>query len=213
MVTPDLSAMRQEYGALGLSEVDAGTDPLDLFGRWFADALAAGLSEPNAMALATATPDGAPSVRVVLLKSLDADGAVFHTNYESRKGRELEVNPRAAAVMLWHDLSRQVRLEGRIEQVSAAESDAYFATRPEGGRISAAASPQSQVVADRAELERRWAEASAAPGAGSRPAHWGGLRLRVESFEFWQGRANRLHDRLRFVSAGDGTWTRERLAP
>jgi pyridoxamine 5'-phosphate oxidase len=217
MVTPDLSAMRHEYGEQGLDETEldragAGDDPFALFGRWLADAVGAGLAEPNAMALATATPDGVPSVRVVLLKSLDADGAVFHTNYDSRKGAELAANPRAAAVLLWHDLARQVRLEGPVERIAAAESDAYFTSRPPGGRISAAASPQSQVVADRAELERRWEQAAAAPDAGTRPEHWGGLRLRIESFEFWQGRPNRLHDRIRF-RAGDDGWLRDRRAP
>ncbi len=212
MVTPDLSAMRHEYGSVGLDEQDAGHDPFALFDRWLAEAVSAGITEPNAMALATASPDAVPSVRIVLLKSLDASGAVFHTNYESRKGAELAANPRAAAVLLWHDLSRQVRLEGPVAPIGAEESDAYFLSRPEGGRVSAAASPQSQVVADRAELERRWDEAAAAPDAGTRPAHWGGLRLDVESFEFWQGRPNRLHDRLRFVrEAGD--WRRDRLAP
>ncbi|MFT4298727.1 MAG: pyridoxamine 5'-phosphate oxidase [Aeromicrobium sp.] len=213
MVTPELSAMRHEYGETGLSQKQAGDDPLALFERWLADAVAAGIGEPNAMALATATPSAVPSVRIVLLKSLDAAGAVFHTNYDSRKGRELEANPQAAAVLLWHDLARQVRLEGTVARISAAESDAYFASRPEGGRISAAASPQSQVVADRAELERRWAEAAASPQAGIRPDHWGGFRLTVESFEFWQGRPNRLHDRICFRRTATGSWDRTRLAP
>lgn len=212
MVTPELPAMRREYGVTGLDESDAGHDPFDLFDRWLADAVAAGITEPNAMALATATPDGTPSVRIVLLKSLDAEGAVFHTNYDSRKGVELGANPRAAAVLLWHDLSRQVRIEGPVAPISAEESDAYFTSRPPGGRISAQASPQSQVVADRAELERRWDEAAASAEAGTRPPHWGGLRLTPESFEFWQGRPNRLHDRIRFRASGDG-WDRDRLAP
>lgn len=212
MVTPELSAMRREYGVAGLDESDAGHDPFALFERWLAEAVASGITEPNAMALATATPDGTPSVRIVLLKSLDAEGAVFHTNYDSRKGVEMTENPRAAAVLLWHDLSRQVRIEGPVAPISAAESDAYFTSRPPGGRISAQASPQSKVVADRAELERRWEEAAASPDAGTRPANWGGLRLTPESFEFWQGRPNRLHDRIRFRAA-DGGWERDRLAP
>ncbi|WP_229054913.1 pyridoxamine 5'-phosphate oxidase [Aeromicrobium sp. Leaf350] len=212
MVTPELSAMRREYGETGLDEQAAGTDPYVLFDRWLADAVSAGITEPNAMALATATTDAVPSVRIVLLKSLDAAGAVFHTSYASRKGTEIAANPRAAAVVLWHDLSRQVRLEGPVAPISAEESDAYFESRPPGGRISAAASPQSQVVADRAELERRWDAVAASPSAGTRPDTWGGLRLRVESFEFWQGRPNRLHDRIRFVAEGDA-WRRERLAP
>lgn len=212
MVTPDLSAMRREYGVTGLDETDAGHDPFALFDHWLAEAVAAGITEPNAMALATATPDGAPSVRIVLLKSLDARGAVFYTNYASRKGGELTENPRAAAVLLWHDLSRQVRMEGPVVPVSAEESDAYFASRPAGGQISAQASPQSQVVADRAELERRWDQTAASPEAGTRPESWGGFRLAPESFEFWQGRPNRLHDRIRFRAIA-GAWERDRLAP
>ena len=212
MVTPELSAMRREYGVTGLDESDAGRDPHALFDRWLAEAVAAGITEPNAMALATATSDGTPSVRIVLLKSLDPEGAVFHTNYASRKGVELTENPRAAAVLLWHDLSRQVRIEGPVAPISPEESDAYFASRPPGGRVSAQASPQSQVVADRAELERRWEVAAAAPDAGTRPDNWGGLRLAPEVFEFWQGRPNRLHDRIRFRRSGDG-WERDRLAP
>ncbi|HWV27973.1 MAG TPA: pyridoxamine 5'-phosphate oxidase [Aeromicrobium sp.] len=212
MQNRDLASMRTEYAAVGLDEATAGSDPYDLFDRWLEQAVAAGLAEPNAMALATATVDGVPSVRIVLLKGLDESGAVFHTNYDSRKGVELAQNPRAAAVLLWHDLARQVRLEGTVERVSAAESDAYFATRPEGGRISAAASPQSQVVADRAELERRWQQAAVGPDAGARPVNWGGLRLVIDSFEFWQGRPDRLHDRIRFTRVPQG-WRRDRLAP
>ena len=212
MQNRDLASMRTEYAAVGLDEATAGSDPYDLFDRWLEQVVAAGLPEPNAMALATATVDGVPSVRIVLLKGLDESGAVFHTNYDSRKGVELAQNPRAAAVLLWHDLARQVRLEGTVEPVSAAESDAYFATRPEGGRISAAASPQSQVVADRAELERRWQQAAVGPDAGARPANWGGLRLVIDSFEFWQGRPDRLHDRIRFTRVPQG-WRRDRLAP
>ncbi|MEH3034769.1 MAG: pyridoxamine 5'-phosphate oxidase [Aeromicrobium erythreum] len=148
----------------------------------------------------------------MLLKGLDRSGAVLHTNYDSRKGRELAANPRAAAVMLWHELQRQVRLEGTVQRLSAEESDAYFLSRPEGGRVSAAASPQSQVVPDRAWLERRWDEVAASDEAGRRPDGWGGLRIEIDSFEFWQGRENRLHDRIRFRHGGSG-WVRERLAP
>lgn len=212
MTARDLAAMRTEYSRGGLDESEAGDDPYELFDRWLDDAVTAGVHEPNAMALATATADGAPSVRIVLLKQLDRRGAVLHTNYESRKGHEVEHNPRAAAVLLWHELQRQVRIEGPVERVSAEESDAYFASRPPGGRISAAASPQSQVVPDRAWLQERWDEVAAGPEAGTRPGHWGGLRIVVESFEFWQGRENRLHDRVRFRLVGDA-WERDRLAP
>ena len=209
---PDLAAMRTEYSRAGLDEESAGQDPFALFDEWLAQAVAAGVHEPNAMALATATTDGAPSVRIVLLKSFDENGAVLHTNYLSRKGAELQENPRAAAVLLWHEVQRQVRIEGPVSRLSAEESDAYFLSRPPGGRVSAAASPQSQVVADRAELQRRWDEAAASSAAGRRPESWGGLRIAVESIEFWQGRENRLHDRIRFRRSG-GEWVKERLAP
>lgn len=209
---PDLAAMRTEYSRAGLDEESAGQDPFALFDEWLAQVVEAGVHEPNAMALATATADGAPSVRMVLLKSFDASGAVLHTNYFSRKGVEVEENPRAAAVLLWHEVQRQVRIEGPVSRLSSEESDAYFLSRPPGGRVSAAASPQSQVVAGRAELERRWDEAAASATAGQRPEGWGGLRIAVESIEFWQGRENRLHDRIRFRLDG-GEWVKERLAP
>ncbi|KQY60314.1 hypothetical protein ASD11_12730 [Aeromicrobium sp. Root495] len=209
---PDLAAMRTEYSRAGLDEESAGQDPFALFDEWLAQVVAAGVHEPNAMALATSTADGAPSVRIVLLKSFDASGAVLHTNYASRKGQEVEENPRAAAVLLWHEVQRQVRIEGPVSRLSPEESDAYFLSRPEGGRVSAAASPQSQVVAGREELQRRWDEAAASEAAGQRPDGWGGLRIAVESIEFWQGRENRLHDRIRF-RLDDGEWVKERLAP
>ena len=210
---PDLAAMRTEYSRGGLDEESAGQDPFALFDQWLVQAVEAGVHEPNAMALATATADGAPSVRIVLLKSFDRTGAVFHTNYTSRKGEEIAQNPRAASVMLWHEVQRQVRLEGAVSRISPEESDAYFLSRPPGGRISAAASPQSKVVADRAELQRRWDEAAASEAAGERPDDWGGLRIDVDTIEFWQGRENRLHDRIRFRRGASGTWVRERLAP
>jgi len=206
--------MRQEYELDGLDEEAAGSDPFALFVRWLDDAVAAGMHEPNAVGLATATTDGRPSLRFVLLKGFDTRGAVFYTNVDSRKGLELAANPHAALTMPWHPLQRQVRLEGIVSQVPAAESDAYFAQRPRGSQIGALASPQSRVVADRAELERLVAEAEQVAGDGDveRPASWGGYRLVPESFEFWQGRLNRLHDRIRFVREGDA-WLRERLAP
>ena len=166
------------------------------------------------MALATATPDGRPSVRIVLLKGIDARGLVFFTGYESRKGRELGANPRAAATMLWHPLQRQVRIEGSVTRLDAAESDAYFASRPRGAQIGAVASPQSRPIPDRQALEERVAEVEHvfADREILRPPVWGGFRLALESIEFWQGRASRLHDRLLFTATSDG-WTRERLAP
>ncbi|MGJ9413555.1 pyridoxamine 5'-phosphate oxidase [Aeromicrobium sp. CF4.19] len=214
MGTPDLAAMRTEYARSGLDEADAGTDPMALFRRWLDDAIVADVHEPNAMALATATPDGLPSVRIVLLKQLDDAGVVFYTGYTSRKGAEIEANPHAAAVMLWHPLQRQVRVEGPVARIPSRESDAYFTSRPPGSRLGAVASPQSQVIADRDELEQRFerVEASVGDGPVQRPETWGGYRIEPTSVEFWQGRADRLHDRLRFRRAGD-QWRRERLAP
>ncbi len=198
----------------GLREADAGPDPLALFRAWFAQAEAAALPQPEAMTLATATPDGRPAARVVLLRGLDERGFVFFTNYRSRKGEELAANPRAALVFFWSELHRQVRVEGRVEPVSAAESDAYFRTRPRGSRVGAWASPQSEVIADRAFLEER-ARAFAALYPGEdvpRPPHWGGYRVLPEVIEFWQGQPDRLHDRLRYRREGPA-WVRERLAP
>jgi pyridoxamine 5'-phosphate oxidase len=206
----DLHKMRTEYAERGLDEQTAGSDPLALFAGWLDDAVAAGVHEPNAMALATVGESG-PSVRIVLLKGLDERGAVFFTNYESRKGVELERTPRAAAVMLWHDLGRQVRFDGPVVHVSAAESDAYFASRPPGARIGAIASPQSRVVSGTEELGNLWQQAEAA-GADQRPEHWGGYRIQIQAWEFWQGRANRFHDRLRFERT-QNQWQRMRLAP
>jgi len=214
MESPELARMRSEYARDGLDEATAGDDPLSLFSRWLDDAVAAGLDEPNAMALATATPDGRPSARIVLLKGFDARGLVFFTGYESRKGHELAANPFAAATMLWHPLQRQVRIEGPVTRVGEAESDAYFTSRPRGAQIGAVASPQSRTIPDRQALEERVAEVEHvfAERDVVRPPVWGGYRVAIESIEFWQGRQSRLHDRLRFTAAGD-TWTRERLAP
>jgi len=197
-----------------LDERDLDPDPLRQFQRWFGEARAAGIEAPESMALATATPDGGPSVRMVLLKRADESGFAFHTNYESRKAGELAVNPRAALLFHWQPLGRQVRVEGPVERVPAEESEAYFLTRALGSRIAAWASPQSRPLADRDELERRYAEASARfPGETvPRPPHWGGLRLRPEAYEFWQHASNRLHDRCRYERDG-GSWTRQRLAP
>ena len=207
--------MRSEYQGAGLDEDTAREfGPLSLFGQWIDDAIHAQVPEPNAMALATATADGTPSVRIVLMKSLDKNGVVFFTGYESRKGHELQENPRAAAVMLWHPIRRQVRIEGRVERVSAAESDAYFASRPRGAQISATASPQSQVVDGRAELNRRRAavEEQFFDGDIERPVTWGGYRLSLDTMEFWQGATDRFHDRIRFTATPTG-WTLDRLAP
>jgi pyridoxamine 5'-phosphate oxidase len=212
-MTP-LADLRKSYTLAGLSEADAGTDPLALFARWFDEAVAGGLDEPNAMTLATATPDGLPSARVVLLKGVDHRGFTFFTNYRSRKGRELEANPNAALCFLWHPFERQVRIEGRVVRISEAESDGYFRSRPVGSRLGAWASEQSAVVTDRGVLERQQAalEAEYASRDIPRPPHWGGYRLTPTEMEFWQGRPNRLHDRIWFARTADG-WERNRLSP
>ena len=214
MESPDLAALRAEYAREGLEEADAGNDPVDLFAQWLDVAITAGIHEPNAMALATADASGRPSVRIVLLKGFDAAGAVFYTNYDSRKGRELVVNPWASAVLLWHQLQRQVRIEGRVERVEPEQSDAYFASRPRGAQIGAIASKQSRSVGDREALETQVADAERTFDGRDveRPEHWGGYRITLDAVEFWQGRADRVHDRLRFTRVGDG-WSRERLQP
>jgi pyridoxamine 5'-phosphate oxidase len=210
-----IAELRREYGAGGLSEADAGDDPFVLFRRWFETALAEDLFEPNAMILATAAPDGTPSARAVLLKALDDRGFTFFTNYDSRKGREMAANPRVALVFLWHPLERQVRVEGKVEIVTPAESDAYYVTRPLGSRLGAWASPQSEVIPGREFLEGQHAALTAKYPDGNvpRPPNWGGYRVVPSAVEFWQGRPSRLHDRIRFTRQPDGRWKRERLAP
>jgi pyridoxamine 5'-phosphate oxidase len=197
-----------------LTEADLLDDPLALLRRWYAEAREAG-PRADAMTLATATPDGRPSARIVLLKGIEDDGVTFFTNYESRKGRELEANPHAALVLLWPAIDRQVRLAGAVRRVSAEESDAYFATRPRGSQLGAWASRQSRPLRDRAQLDERLAQAEAryAGGPVPRPPHWGGFRLVAREVEFWQGRADRLHDRFAYVREADGGWTRTRLSP
>jgi pyridoxamine 5'-phosphate oxidase len=208
-----IADLRQEYMRAGLMEADAHADPLVQFQRWFADAQAAELPLANAMTLATVSAGGVPAARVLLLKGLEGGGFVFYTNYASRKGRELAARPQACLVFLWSDLERQVRVEGRIEKVAPAESDAYYASRPLGARLSAWASAQSEQVADRAALERSLDEMARRHGERPpRPPHWGGYRLLPEAVEFWQGRADRLHDRLLYRRAGT-SWKIERLAP
>lgn len=211
-----LPEMRRAYDAEGLAEDEVAPTWLEQFERWLADADRAGLTEPNAIVLATAAASAAPSARTVLLKGADERGLVLFTNLRSRKGREVAENPRAAVVVPWIDLRRQVVVTGVVEPVADADADAYFASRPRGSQVSAAASPQSEVVPDRATLERARAEVAARYGEGEpvpRPPHWGGLRLVPDAVEFWQGRPDRLHDRLRFRRGGDGGWHLERLAP
>jgi pyridoxamine 5'-phosphate oxidase len=195
-----------------LNEAELDPDPLRQFAAWFEEAGAAGVRAPEAMAIATAGADGRPSVRMVLLKGYDERGFVFFTGYESRKGGELAANPRAALLFYWDPLGRQVRIEGPVERVAEAESDAYFASRPRGAQISASVSPQSRVVESRAALEAVAAELEARGGELPRPPTWGGFRLAPETYEFWQHRANRLHDRLRYRREG-GRWVIERLGP
>jgi pyridoxamine 5'-phosphate oxidase len=209
-----LADQRTDFVRHGLREEDADPDPLRQFQLWFDQAVAAGEPEPTAMTLATCTPDGKPSARIVLLKICDQRGLAFFTNHHSRKGRELTNNPFAALVFNWPTLERQVRVEGTVEIVSEAESDEYFATRPLGSRLGAWASEQSAVIPTRDELERqhRELEARYPDGQVPRPPHWGGYRVVPQVFEFWQGRPSRLHDRLRYRRV-DGRWVLERLAP
>ena len=207
--------MRRSYELAGLAEGDLAEDWVTQLHRWIDDAITADLVEPNWMVLATADDHGRPSARSVLLKGYDERGLVLFTNYESRKGRDVAANPYAGLVIPWVPLQRQVVVAGAVERTSEAESDAYFAVRPRGSQIGAAASPQSRVVASRAELDEAWARVAAQYPEGTpvpRPAHWGGLRVVPETVEFWQGRRDRMHDRLRYRRAGDG-WIVERLAP
>jgi pyridoxamine 5'-phosphate oxidase len=212
--TRELTEMRREYAAGGLHEADMAPDPITMVRRWMHDAVTAGVHEPNAVVVSTVSEGGQPASRLVLLKGLDERGFVFFTNYRSRKGGELAANPACSLLFPWHVLERQVRVEGRAEPLSDAENDAYFATRPRASQIGAWASPQSEVVPGRAELERLYAEAAARFGEEEipRPAHWGGFSVVPETVEFWQGRHGRMHDRIRYRRARDG-WTVERLAP
>lgn len=211
----DIASWRREYEDRGLTRDDLDSDPIVALGGWLDDAQTAGLHEPNAMVVSSVGPEG-PSSRMVLLKGLDARGFVFFTNYDSRKGAELGAQPACALLFPWHPLERQVRIEGVASRVSAAESDAYFASRPRPAQLGARTSPQSEIVPSRDYLEalftreqHKYADSPAVP----RPVNWGGIRVRPHRIEFWQGRPGRLHDRLRYDRADETTWTVERLAP
>jgi pyridoxamine 5'-phosphate oxidase len=209
-----LAAMRREYAAAGLSEADLAADWLGQLRAWLRAAVEVGLPEANAMVVATADAQGRPSARTVLLKGLDERGLVFFTNYRSRKGQEAQANPYDSAVFPWHPMDRQLVVVGAVERVDRAESEAYFATRPRIAQLGAWASPQSQVLADRADLDERYAQAQRRfPDLVPVPEHWGGLRLVPSTVEFWQGREGRLHDRLRYRRTDGDEWVVERLAP
>lgn len=209
-----LADLRRTYVLGSLNESDVAADPMAQFKRWFDEAMTAKLPEPNAMTLATVGADHRPSTRVVLIKGVDERGIVWYSNYASRKGRELEANPFAALQFHWVELERVVRIEGKVERTSVAESEAYFNSRPLDSRIGAWASPQSEVIESRAVLMANAARYAARFALmPPRPEHWGGYRLQPDRWEFWQGRPSRLHDRLRYRLDEDGNWVRERLAP
>ncbi len=211
----DQAGFRHEYSGEGLRRGDLDPDPIKQFDVWFTAAAKAGIHDANAMALATATLDGKPSARVVLLKDFDEHGFVFYTNYASEKGRQLEENPRAALVLYWMEVERQIRIEGTVEKTSREESEQYFHTRPAGAQLGAWASRQSEVIDARRVLNARLEEMTErfAQGEIPLPPHWGGYRLKAERIEFWQGRPDRLHDRFRYARQKDGSWQIDRLAP
>ena len=213
---PDLAQLRRDYARARLDEADVSHDPFVEFARWFAEAQDAKVPEPTAMTLATSTPDGHPSARIVLLKGFDQRGFVFFTDYRSRKGLELEANPRAALVLWWGELERQIRITGGVALASHEESEGYFKTRPLGSRLGAWASHQSRVIPGRAMLESdvKEVEARFPEGEVPLPPHWGGYRVVPDTIEFWQGRESRLHDRIRYVrESGSKGWRLERLSP
>ena len=212
----DLARLRREYGDRGLDVPDLEDDPVDMVRRWLHDTIVAGLHEPNAMVVATVSAQGLPSARMVLLKGLDARGFVFFTNYTSRKAEDIDANPAVSLLFPWHDLQRQVRVEGTASRVSTEESEAYFAGRPRESQLGAWASPQSRVVSSRSALDERYGGVLAQfayVDAVPLPPFWGGIRVAPEAVEFWQGRKGRMHDRLRYRRDGSGAWAVERLAP
>lgn len=210
-----LENLRKDYRAEKLSETDVKSNPIEQFDHWFDEALKSGIYEPNAMTLATASTDGKPAARIVLLKGFNQDGFVFYTNYLSRKGKELAKNPVVALVFFWPELERQVRIEGTIEKVSKETSEKYFQSRPKESQIGALASPQSQVIADRGLLEKNWKELEKkyADQEIPKPSFWGGYLVKPQVIEFWQGRSSRLHDRIVYRKADKNNWKIVRLAP
>ncbi|PUA17350.1 pyridoxamine 5'-phosphate oxidase [Glaciimonas sp. PCH181] len=209
-----ISGLRVDYSHASLSKADTLADPMAQFGKWLQEAISAEVPEPNAMSLATVNAAGRPSSRIVLIKNFDATGITWFTNYTSRKGEELAQNPYAALLFHWVELQREVRIEGKVERISDAENDAYFATRPLRSRLGAIASAQSQPVANRAVLEANFAEAEKTFGEHPpRPKNWGGYKLVPDTVEFWQGRRSRLHDRILYQLDADGNWQRQRLQP
>jgi pyridoxamine 5'-phosphate oxidase len=210
----ELADLRLDYGRASLSEADVLDDPVAQFGKWFEEALAAQVNEPNAMSVATVDADGKPSSRIVLIKQYDARGFTWYTNYESQKGRQLSANPHAALLFFWRELERQVRIEGRVERTEAAESDKYFYSRPLKSQVAAVASHQSEPIANREQMEANYDAVAAATGEHpTRPDYWGGFRLVPERVEFWQGRRSRFHDRIVYVKQADGSWIKQRLQP
>jgi pyridoxamine 5'-phosphate oxidase len=207
--------LRQEYKAKSLTEKEVSKNPITQFEKWFKEAMLSDLLEPNIMTLATASPDGKPSARMVLLKGFDQKGFIFYSNYLSRKGKELAKNPHASLVFYWHELERQVRIEGTIEKLGKEESERYFHSRPKDSQIGALVSPQSQEIASRKELEEKWLELEEKYQNKEvpKPSFWGGYILRPQLIEFWQGRPGRLHDRLLFKRVDKATWKLVRLAP
>ena len=214
-MSKSIAEIRRDYRLRELSESDMNANPFQQFNKWWVEAMASEIDEINAMTLATASSDGVPSARVVLLKGIDEEGFIFFTNYNSFKGMQLEENPRACLVFFWKELERQIRITGLVEKTTAKESDEYFSSRPEGSRLGAWASPQSQVIPAREVLEeneKKFAE-KFKDGKILRPPHWGGYRVKPISFEYWQGRTNRMHDRIQYTLLDDGKWKMERLAP
>lgn len=213
-IRPEVADLRRDYTQAALLESNADPDPFVQFQQWFEAAMKAELPEPNAMTLATITPEGMPAARIVLLKDFDDRGFVLFTNYDSAKGQELSQNPNAALVFLWAELERQVRIQGQVERISAEESDGYFYSRPHSSRLGAWASNQSEVIPNREVLDRQLEDLKVAYDGKEvpRPPHWGGFRIKPHTIEFWQGRTSRLHDRLRY-RLSNGVWVVDRLSP